>query len=150
MKYFWATIRHKRYVLLAGFKVGLPLWRSIVHDLSKFTKEELPHYDRQFFGDKGDPEGFAKAWKHHYKNNDHHPENYEVVIHYTSEDVTVYLPMSPVCVREMIADWMGASKAYTGSWDMTEWLKENLDKKDWHTDTAAEVLWLLKELGYSV
>ena len=54
MKYFWATIRHKWYVLLASFKVDLPLWRALIHDLSKFSWAELHHYDRQFFGVCGD------------------------------------------------------------------------------------------------
>ncbi len=64
MKYFILTLKHKWFVLLAGLRVRkIPLWRLIIHDWSKFTKYELPHYERQFFGDKGDPEGFAKAWR---------------------------------------------------------------------------------------
>lgn len=76
MSYFWATIRHKWFVLLASYKIGLPFWRAIVHDLSKFTKAELPHYNRQFFGDKGDELGFAHAWLHHQNKNPHHWGHY--------------------------------------------------------------------------
>lgn len=37
---------------------------------------------------------------------------------------------------EMIADWMGASKTYTGSWDMSDWLAENMNKIRVHSKTA--------------
>ena len=150
MKYFWATIRHKWFVLLASFKTGLPLWRALIHDLSKFTRAELPHYDRQFFGSKGDSEGFARAWLHHYHRNDHHWEAWIVhSIHSRScpdrDDIIVdnCLPMPRICVIEMITDWMGASKAYTGSWDMAEWLGLNLRRMHLHPRTRDLVLELL-------
>lgn len=138
MRYFWATIRHKWFVLVASFKTGLPLWRALVHDLSKFTRAELPHYNRQFFGDKGDPEGFASAWLHHQNCNPHHWEYWITRSdhsHGGSKAEGGCLPMPLIYVREMVADWMGASKAYTGSWDMAEWLDKNLDKMRLHSAT---------------
>lgn len=154
MKYFWAAIRHKWYVLLASFKVDLPLWRALVHDLSKFSWAELPHYDRQFFGDKGDPEGWARAWLHHYHRNDHHWEHWIIYsVHSDSPTregniVDNCLTMPEVCVLEMVADWMGASKTHTGSWDMTEWLEKSLPKMKLHPKTRCKVYLELTVQGY--
>lgn len=155
MKYFWATIKHKWCVFLASFKTGLPLWRALIHDLSKFTRSELRHYDRQFFGDKGDLRGFAVAWLHHYHCNDHHWEHWIVEsIHSHSSPtrdgciVDNCLAMPQVCVKEMITDWLGASKAYTGTWGMSEWLERSLPKMRLHPDTRDSVYHELYLLGY--
>lgn len=152
MKYFWATIKHKWFILLACRKVGVPLWRAIVHDLSKFTPAELPHYNRSFFGDRGDPRGFAVAWLHHQNHNPHHPEYW-----YTRSDISKvidgtagYLPMPWPFVREMVADWLAASRAYTGSWDISKWLKEELPRREekMHPYTRQRVGNVLTQLGY--
>lgn len=152
MKYFWNTVKHKWYIFLASFRTGLPIWRVIIHDLSKFTKAELPHYEREFFGDKGDPLGFARAWLHHQNRNDHHPEYWITRADHShgyangaTGDICILMP--DVCVAEMITDWLAASRTHTGSWDMTGWLKENLGKKRWHMDTEQSVLYELKRLG---
>jgi len=153
MKYFWLTVRHKWYVLLAARKIGVPLWRALLHDLSKFTLAELPHYDRQFCGPKDDPGGFAKAWLHHYHRNAHHWEHWivESLHSHSSPDrdeciVDNCLRMPDAYILEMIADWMGASKAYTGSWDMKDWLIKNLGKMKFHPGTRARVMALLAEV----
>lgn len=52
------------------------------------------------------------------------------------------MPMPERYVREMVADWMGASRAYTGSWDMVDWLEKNLPRMDLHPVTV-ERLWFL-------
>ena len=151
MRYFWATIRHKWLVFLAGLRTGLPLWRSLIHDLSKFTRAELSQYDRQFFGDQGDPEGFALAWLHHQNCNSHHWEYYVTRSdhsHGGSGAVDGCLPMPAVDVIEMVTDWMGASRAYTGSWAMGTWLEENLPRMRMHPDTRRLVYQLLFRLGY--
>lgn len=157
MQYFWATIRHKWFVLLASFKIGLSVWRALIHDWSKFTWAELPHYNRQFFGDKGDPEGFARCWLHHYHHNDHHWEHWivESIHSHTSptrDDCIVdnCLTMPRVCVQEMIADWMGASMAYTGSWDMSVWLRKNILDIRVHPSTMTEIEHVLDQMGYSL
>lgn len=150
---FWETLLHKWFVLLASRKVGLPLWRVIVHDLSKLTKAELPHYNRQFFGDKGDALGFASAWVHHQNRNDHHWEYWITRSDYPRVvDLAIdgCLPMPTVCVREMIADWMGAGRLKTGSWDISEWLACSLPKMRLHPETRDRVETELARIGYSV
>lgn len=146
MKYFWATLRHKWFVFLACLRMGVPLWRAIAHDWSKFTPEELPHYDRQFFGDKGDPRGFAQAWLHHQNHNPHHWEYWITRSDHSkgaSGAVNGCLYMPETYVREMIADWLGASRAYTGSWNMRDWLEKNLPRIKVHPGTRERITALL-------
>lgn len=153
MKYFFVTLKHKWFVFLAGIKIGVPLWLLLVHDWSKFLSSELPHYNRQFFGDKGDPDGFAVAWLYHQNRHPHHPEFWITRHkHSHSEDVSVdeCLPMPRVYVKEMITDWMGASMAYTGKWNMSAWLKKELPKKRLHPRTRIIVYEMLRGLGYEM
>jgi hypothetical protein len=49
---------------------------------------------------------------------------------------------------EMIADWQGSSFVYTGSWDMTHWLKKNQYKIILHSKTADYVRSILDGLVY--
>lgn len=150
MRYFWATLKYKWFVLLASFKTGLPLWLAITHDLSKFTRAELPHYSRQFFGDKGDPEGFALAWLHHQNRHDHHPEWWITrATHSHAREPTTgdCLPMSDVAITHMITDWLGAGRAYEGSWDISDWLDSHLPKMKVHPATMIKIVSELERLG---
>ncbi len=154
IQYFWLTVKHKWYVLLGGLKLGgIPLWRLIIHDLSKFGRHEFPFYQQQFFGDKGDPKGFAAAWLHHQNYNPHHWEYWQTRSDHShggsKANTFGYLEMPETYIREMVADWMGASMAYTGSWDMTEWLKKGLQPLYvTHVNTRILVETILKEIGY--
>ena len=40
LRYLGYVLRHKWFVLVAGLKVGAPLWRLLIHDWSKFTAAE--------------------------------------------------------------------------------------------------------------
>ena len=42
-------------------------------------------------------------------------------------------------IREMVADWMGAGRAITGRWDITEWYEKNRDAIQLAPDTRATV-----------
>lgn len=153
MKYFWLTLKHKWFVLLAGLKVGgIPFWRLLLHDLSKLTPMELPHYQRQFFGKADDPLGFIRCWVRHQNHNPHH---WEYWIPRTGHNrcTPPYpdgepVPMPEWAVREMVADWMGAGRAYTGKWDNLHdwtWLRKNLPEITPHLhretrDTLCRVL----------
>ena len=126
VQYFILTVKHKWFVFLAGIKVGVPLWRLIIHDLSKFSWQELPNYGRQFFGDRSDPEGFIRTWIHHQNRNDHHWEYWVPRTGHNRctppfpDGEPVRMPLG--AAREMVADWFGASRAYEGTWpDNTNW-----------------------------
>ncbi|MCP4990916.1 MAG: hypothetical protein GY928_34195 [Colwellia sp.] len=151
--YLWATIKHKWFVFLACFKVGnIPIWRSLIHDWSKFTPSELQHYQRQFFGDKGDPIGYNKAWHHHIVNNPHHWNHWLVSGDYWNESrgaINGAIEMPETYVREMVADWMGAGRAYKGIWDMSKWLSENLHKVTLHPKSQRYLEGVLLDVGYN-
>jgi hypothetical protein len=159
------VLLHKWYVFRAGRRLKVPFWRLVVHDLSKFSPAEFAAYARNFYGDRSDPHGFDRAWLHHQNHNDHHWEywaardgNVELLavntpkgpalvrdqgpmpfdsIPITVPSVTVSC-MSIECVREMIADWFAAGKAYNGAWpnpaDYT-WYKQNRPRMHLHPGT---------------
>ncbi len=144
LKYAWLTIKHKYFVFLAGRKIGCSYWRLLVHDLSKFLPCELWHYGRQFFGDQGDPLGFSYAWLHHQRSNKHH---WEAWIPVTGHNRGGYkdldpLPMPSKYALEMVADFLGASRAYEGKWptiDNWAWYRDNFPKIKLHIDTQKTV-----------
>ena len=70
------------------------------HDDSKFSEEEFEAYAQKFFGKQdinGKPldfiPGYDDAWKHHWMNNEHHPE------FWLGED------MPYIYILEMLCDW---------------------------------------------
>lgn len=145
MDYFWLTLKHKWYILVASQAIKISLWRALKHDVSKFSHIEYSGYQRHFFGDKNDPEGFAYAWLHHENHNSHHwgywiPRSGK----YTGEP----LPMPENDTREMVADWLAAGRAYEESWDMSNWLSKNLSRIRVHPETKKQIIQILVDLGY--
>lgn len=143
--------KHITFVQEAGDKLGVPIAQLAIHDSSKYSIEEFPHYARSFHGDRGDPVGFARAWLHHQNFNPHHWEYWMTRSDHSkgkSGAVNGCLEMPENYVREMVADWMGASMAYTGSWDMAEWCTKNLPVIQLHPNSMELVRVVLKELGY--
>jgi hypothetical protein len=63
------------------------------HDESKFSEEEFEPYAQKWFGDKKKTFEYEEAWKHHWMNNEHHPE------FWLGED------MPYIYILEMICDW---------------------------------------------
>lgn len=154
LRYAWLTLQHKAYVFRAGLWTGAPIWRLLIHDWSKFTPAELPHYGRQFFGSADDAEGFSQAWNHHQKANPHHWEYWQMVSGHTRGGFPdgSWLPMPEWAVREMVADWIGASRAYEGRWPAIgqwAWQDKNLSRilSTIHPTSAARVRAVLIEVG---
>lgn len=108
------TLAHKWYVWQAGRLLGVSKWRLLVHDFSKFSATEMRGYAKQFYGaDNGGD--FKAAWRHHYTTNSHHPEYWRVKSD-AGVDGYVLGEMPADDIREMVADWFAASKAYDGAW----------------------------------
>jgi len=147
LRYAWLTIKHRHYVFLAGLRIGVPLWRLLTHDLSKFGPLELIHYGRQFFGDASQPDKFAACWIHHQNHNDHHWEYWMPrTKHDQSPDESKALPMPYGAMLEMVADWYGASRAYEGKWPESgnwPWFEQNFDNIIVHPTTRAQILEVL-------
>jgi len=148
-KYLGTLFDHIRYVREFGEKVGVPEYQLRNHDYTKFDREEMPYYARQFQGDKGDPNGFARAWLHHIHLNEHHWQHWLLPDGYTPKDSHVEngaLPMPENFVREMVADWAGANMAYQGTWNMAQWLSLNAYKMKLHSFTWITLCEILLKL----
>jgi len=115
-----------------------------VHYESKYSKFEYPAYVRRFGGGIKDDNEFGTAWLHHLHFNPNHPEFY--IIPADEGEGDTILEMPEVFVREMIADWMGSQKVYTGSFDMNDWLKKNFCKKKLHQKSRSYAISVLKEI----
>ncbi len=153
MQYLWLTIKHKWFVFLADRRTKAPLWRLIIHDWSKFLPCELPHYQRQFFGKADDPKGFMTAWIHHQNHNPHHWEYWIPRTGHIRCDPP-YPNNEPIemptwAVREMVADWLGAGRAYDGVWPLPSdwpWFEKNLPKMNLHPRTRMKITNLMNYL----
>lgn len=147
MKYTLKTLQHKWFVLIAGLKIGAPFWRLIIHDWTKFLPSELPHYQRQFYGEVDDPDGWVRCWVHHQNSNPHHWEYW-----YNRSGRKAFEPIEmPIgAVLEMVADWMAASRAYDGIWPEQgkwEWFEKNFDRIKLHVNSRQLVLTVLRNAG---
>jgi len=142
-QYLQAVLRHKWFVLLAGWG-RVPFWRLVIHDWTKFTPSEWGPYARAFYGNPGrKPENkpfFQRAWLHHQKFNLHHWQYW--VIHEDSGKVYC-LPMPAVYREEMLADWRGANRAY-GDMTLQEWYTSTVKGRMLHPETLA---WVETQLG---
>lgn len=150
LKYLKSLLLHKWFVFRAGLHTGTPLLQLIIHDWSKFLlfTEFIP-YARYFGHDRGKAlkPAFDEAWLHHQNHNPHHWQ-YWLLIYDQHVNKCQALPMPREYVAEMVADWMGASRAYTGSWDMSDWLSKNGPKMILHPDTKTELDFALALTGH--
>lgn len=140
--YLKAVLRHKRFVYEEGRKLGLPVWRCLIHDWQKFTPTEWFPYANAFYGSgggkTGKPQGddaFDRAWLHHQKFGPHHWQFW-----YMMEDSgkTYCLPMPDKYLREMVADWRGANRAY-GDTPLVNWYQQTAEARKLHPDTQKQV-----------
>ena len=76
-------------------EIDIDLFNEIIkeHDESKYSEEEFEPYAQHFYGDKKNDFEFGEAWKHHWINNEHHPE------FWLGED------MPYIYILEMLCDW---------------------------------------------
>lgn len=151
--YLDRLVMHIRYVQEAGKRLGVPRLQLEVHDQSKFSDVEFDGYAKHFCGaPPGAPDDFAKAWLHHIHHNPHHWQYWMFADGFSPAGSSVengILEMPRYYALEMIADWMGASRAYTNSWDMTDWLHENMPRIKLHLVTARYMRETLDFLGYA-
>jgi hypothetical protein len=150
-QYMRYVVRHKWFVFRAGLTLGVPIWRLILHDWTKFLPREWMPYMRFFYGDgvptkktggiarAATPE-FEIAWNHHQHKNDHH---WQFWIRHGDDGSVKVLPMSESARREMLADWKGAGKAQ-GNSDTKTWYNANCDNMMLHDDTRK---WIESQLA---
>lgn len=148
--YTESLVDHIRFVQEAGLAIGVSPYQLGIHDASKWSKEEYPGYAMHFKGG-GAPDAFAAAWLHHIHHNPHHWQSWIFPDSFVPKDSQVengVVEMPQNYALEMVADWMGSSMAYTGSWDMSDWLSKNLPKVRLHSKTVAYLASVLQSLGY--
>jgi hypothetical protein len=75
--------------------IDLELFDELIaeHDDSKFSEEEFEPYAQKWFNNSGKTLEYEEAWKHHWTNNEHHPE------FWLGED------MPYIYILEMLCDW---------------------------------------------
>lgn len=154
LRYFESVvIPHKEYVYEEGMKLlqFFPqlkktdyIYNLCIHDLSKFSAIESIGYANWDFKTKtGDKSAFDFAWFHHKKHNPHHPEYWIDVDRY---GVSKNLEIPFHFIVEMVADWMGAGRAYGTPFD--QWADANLPLFKFHERTAKALLEILQKIGY--
>lgn len=155
-RYFKAVCRHKWFVLLACFSTGVPIWSAILHDWDKYLPDEWRPYAQFFYGgrvqrakdgtfvrDKNET-AFNYAWLLHQKRNQHH---WQWWLLYMDDGYTLVFPMSDRARREMLADWIGAGRAYVKNWTpqtTATWYEQNQNKMLLHPETR---MWIERQLA---
>jgi hypothetical protein len=141
------VLRHKWYVFKARDITGVSLWRALTHDLSKFTLAEWMPYARCFYDRCGNSQyeqtaEFDHAWNLHQKRNMHHWQAWVLIRDGLAEGGPLEMPEK--YVREMVADWIGASMACTGKNVAKTWYLENKDNMQLHPMTRVLVEYILE------
>jgi len=154
-KYAASLRMHLECVRHAGIALGLSESHLEQHDFSKWSPGEFVPYANWFWhrdivGQEAPEQSeyrrpFLEAWNCHIHKNKHH-WNHWLLVKDTGRVEALEMP--EIYATEMIADWLGASMAYTGSWDMTEWLKNNFSNLILHTNTRKFVIKTLIDLDY--
>lgn len=156
LKYLKALLRHKWFVLLESCKLGIPLL-GIVHDISKFLPDEFIPYAKFFYGEHEEweedyiKEEFDLAWLKHQKRNKHHWQSWILMNdsgYKIKNSKRVFKQVEPQempleYLREMLADWRGAGRAY-GNADTKQWYLTNREYIVIHPTTQ---MWIALYLG---
>jgi hypothetical protein len=150
MRRHWAylkyLVRHKWFVFLECLRLKVPVWRGLVHDLSKFRPSEWFPYAKTFYAANGagryeNTHAFHIAWNKHQHRNEHHWQYWLLTL---DQGTTVALQMPEAVVREMVADWIGAGKAINGKRDVENWYEKNKNRIILHKETRVLVETLLR------
>lgn len=154
LEYLNVVLRHKWFVLLAGIRCRVPLWRLIIHDWQKFTPIEW-RANVVRFGEYAQikaenlPQGAKTLWSrglhHHYARGPHHSQYWLLR---DPDGFCRAIEMPEVYVREMVADWLAAGRTYHGEWDITDWLNSNFPEC-MHVATKVLAISILVDIGYT-
>lgn len=161
LKYvFW----HKWFLFTTWRNVGgVPFWRILIHDWTKFLPLELFSYAEMFYNvdgsDRTDEElkerficdaVFNRAWLSHIHYQPHHWQHW-VLIKDSGAIVPLLMPRS--FVYEMVIDWNAANKAQAMKQpdrqyiSIATWYFSRKDGILLHSDTRKLVESLLTELS---
>ena len=149
--HFKTILIHKYWVFRYSVQLGIP-YRGLLHDLSKFSWVEFSESVKFYQGGKSSPinaakkeQGYSKAWQHHKGRNPHHYEYW--TDKYDTGTIALKMPFKYVI--EMIADYLGAGRAYQGkSFTLKgeyDWWENKLEEfpPKMHKDTQYFVSYIL-------
>lgn len=151
-KHTMRILKHKYFVFKYCCKLGIP-WQGLLHDLSKFSPTEFIE-SIKYYQDGISPidvckkkNGYSKAWFHHKGHNPHHCEFW--TDNYGTNPIAHKMPDK--YVRELIADYIGAAKAYFGEKNFTyanerEWWEKRRKILLIHPDTEAVITFVFDTL----
>ena len=100
------------------------------HDESKFSEEEFEPYAQKWHGNGIKTPEYEEAWKHHWMNNEHHPE------YWLGEDMPL------IYILEMICDWGSFSIASGNMKELSEFYfnKAKADPEKNLSDATKEII----------
>ena len=145
--------KHRNAVAKNCFRAGIPM-RGLLHDLSKFSREEFFESARHYQGTRSPTEherevnGCSLVWMHHKGRNKHHYE-YWVDVNPISKN---YEPvkMPTIYLVEMFCDRIAASKIYKGKdykdSSAYDYFMNSRARNSMHPETAKELEYLLTVL----
>ncbi len=147
--YLKYVLLHKWFVFKARKLTGCSLWRALVHDLSKFSLSEWLPYVNTFYDENGNGHykpsvDFDYAWNNHQKYNKHHWQ-YWVLMNDSGKTTLLQIPDK--YIKELVADWFGASMAITGKNDVKNWYNKNKDKMTIHTESREKIERIIENCG---
>ena len=149
ISYLKYLVRHKWFVFVAGTKTGCSLWRLIVHDLSKLLPFEWSAYAHAFYKEDGSSHyapghDFDEAWLYHQHRNKHH---WQYWLLQEDSGAIKRITMPRKYIKEMVADWFGASKAYEGQYPKSlrewGWFNNNFSEIVVHEKTKEQIMSIL-------
>ena len=122
----------KQYVpeMLADCNIGKLNGLIARHDASKYSTDEFVPYAHFFYGNGRTQEvrdNFKKAWQHHWKNNPHHPEWWNM------------RDMSNEHIVEMICDWWSFGWKNNNMQELFDYYKST-DKRQYMSENTKKVL----------
>lgn len=153
LKYLKSLLVHKFYFFVYGLFYGVSVDLLFTHDISKFLPSEFFPYARYFYGtfpkraeidedkllttysheDAGIDMNFA--WMEHQHRNKHHWQYY---VQIDDNGDVLYHMMPERYLRELIADWRAANKAY-GTMPIWEWYESNKEEQRIHHLTVEQI-----------
>jgi hypothetical protein len=92
------------------------------------------------------------AWLHHLHHNPHHWQHWIFPDGYNPPGAKMengVMRMPERYALEMIADWHGAGRVYQNSWDISDWLSDNMPRILVHSETASFLREGLGKLSYA-
>lgn len=81
LKFAVHLFRHKWFVLRAGLRLKVPLWRLLIHDLTKLLPSEWRGHAQYQFGLRTETSrlAFYRAARAHHERNKHHWQKWAVI-----------------------------------------------------------------------